>query len=189
MAPYAAQLAIHFPYTSADLSATARSAWSMVLALRIAVPVLCEHSVKKPPRRTNHGKSAPFFGPFHPFRLNPLLTLLPLPASVKGRLFSPLLPLFCGETGHVACFVVAGLVCCAHKPSSSPFALFHQKWISPATAMACKAEHNEPIGVSAGSSAWLAMPTHLRHLCSPSRSTDAPFAFARYVGVSLVTAA
>ena len=36
MAPYAAQLAIRFPYTSADLSATARSAWSMVLALRIA---------------------------------------------------------------------------------------------------------------------------------------------------------
>ena len=53
MAPYAAQLAIHFPYTSADLSATARYAWSMLLALRIAVPVLFEHSVRKPPRRTN----------------------------------------------------------------------------------------------------------------------------------------
>ena len=116
--------------------------------------------------------SAPFFGPLHPFQLNPLLTLLPLPASMKGRLFSPLLPLFCGETGHVVCFVVAGLVCCAHKPSSSPFALFHQKRISPATAMACKPEPNEPIGVSAGSSVWLAMPTHLRHLSSPSRSTD-----------------
>src|SRR5437868_15503697 len=86
----------------------ARSVWSMVLAWRIAVPVHFEHSVRKPPRRTNHGKSAPFFGPLHPFRLNPLLTLLPLLASMKGRLFSPLLPLFCGETGHVVCFVVAG---------------------------------------------------------------------------------
>lgn len=172
MAPYAAQLAIRFPYTSADLSTTAQYAWSMVLALRIAVPVHCEHSVRKPPRRTNHDKSAPFFGPLHPFRLNPLLTLLPLPASVKGRLFSPLLPLFCGEIGHGVCFVVAGLVCCAHKLSNSPFALFPQKRTYPATARLCKPDPNEPIGVSAGSSAWLAMPTHLRHLYSPSRSTD-----------------
>ena len=124
MAPYAAQLAIHFPSTSADLSATARSAWSMVLALRIAVPVLFEHSVKKPPRRRNRGKSALFFGPFHPFRLSPLLPLSPFPSSVKGRLLCPLLlphphlPLFFGETGHVVCFVVAGFVCCARKPSS-----------------------------------------------------------------------
>src|SRR6266487_2460827 len=118
MAPYAARLVIRFPCTSADLSAMVRYAWSTALALRIAVPVLFEHSVKKPPRRVNRGKSALFFGLFHPFRLSPLLPLSPLPSSGKGRLLCPLLPLFFGETGHVVCFVVAGFVCCARKPSS-----------------------------------------------------------------------
>src|SRR4051794_2553788 len=124
MAPCAARLVIPLRCTSVDLSAMALYASSTALALRIAVPVLFEHSVKKPPRRRNRGKSALFFGPFHPFRLSPLLSLSPLPASGKGRLLCPLLlphphlPLFCGETGHVVCFVVAGFVCCARKPSS-----------------------------------------------------------------------
>jgi hypothetical protein len=96
----------------------------VVYGARIAVPVLFEHSVKKPPRRANLGKSALFFGPFHPFRLSPLLPLSHLPSIVKGRLLCPLLlahphlPLFFGETGHVVYFVVAGFVCCARKPSS-----------------------------------------------------------------------
>ena len=62
--------------------------------------------------------------PFHPIRLSPLLTQPPLPVRVKGRLLWPLLlphphsPLSFGETGHGLSFVVAGFICCAHKPSS-----------------------------------------------------------------------
>ena len=48
---------------SADLSATALYAWSMVLARAIVVPALFERSVKNLQQRSSLGKSVPLFGP------------------------------------------------------------------------------------------------------------------------------
>jgi len=56
MAPYAVRLVIRFPCKSADLNATALYALFTVLAFAIAVPVLFENSVKKPPQRSSLGK-------------------------------------------------------------------------------------------------------------------------------------
>src|SRR2546425_1060599 len=147
-------------------------AWCMALGLRIAVPVLCESSVRNRPPRSSHGKSVPWFGPSlpaHPLRLCPLLILLKLLQSAKVRLLqslllNPLLTQSCGAIGHAVTFGVDGCICCAHKPSPSPLALFNQKSTSLSATRTCRPEHNGRIGVSVGMSAWLAMPAWLRHL-------------------------
>jgi hypothetical protein len=81
---------------SADLSATALYAWSMVLAHVIAVPVLFEISVKKPQQRRSLGKSVPLFGPPHPPHLlrprlhrqqAPLMLREPLPSPAESAPF------------------------------------------------------------------------------------------------------
>src|SRR5437870_2728075 len=144
----------------------------MALGLRIAVPVLCESSVMNRPPRSSHGKSVPWFGPSHPprpLRLCPLLILLKLLQSAKVRLLqslllNPLLTQSCGAIGHAANCAVDGFICCAHKPSPSPLALFTHKSTSLSATMTCSPEHNGRIGVSVGMSACFAMPALLLHL-------------------------
>src|SRR5689334_11461775 len=87
-------------------------AWSMGLGLSIAVLVLFERSVKKPPRRRSHGKSVPCSGLSKPLQE---FLLHPLPCSLLTQSF--------GEIGRAVNYAVDGWVCFGHKPSTSLSAL------------------------------------------------------------------
>src|SRR5436305_5856178 len=170
MERYAVQLVIPCLHKSEDPNTTALSASSTVLVFAIAALVRSVSSVKNLRQPSKRGASVRFVGPSllpHLFRLSLHLTPLKLrrlwlsPCHLN-LLPNPLLSLSYGEIGNAVKSAVDGCVCFAHKPSTSPLALFNQKRRRNPSPLRCIPEHNGRIGASVGMSAWLAMLAFLR---------------------------